>query len=124
MRWPNRPFKNRAVGIFDEIISRDALVVRSVTFFNFWMRVHYCHDVEMLRAQIGNHFLWIGKPLVVPRERLVIVLGMDIEPDDGRWNFLFAERVGEEAHARFGIVAVAALIVAERPQRRQRHSPG
>ncbi len=121
---PDRGFIHRAVGIFHEIISRDTFVVRRVALFHFGMRIHDGDHAKMLRAQIRNHFLRVGKTLVIPGERLVVVLVMNIQPDDVGGNFLLAERVGHQPHAGFGIIAVTALVIAQRPERRQRHPPG
>ena len=61
---------------------------------------------------------------MIPGERLVIVLIMNVQPDDIGGDFLLAKRVGQQAHPRFGIVTVTTLIEAERPQWRQWHSSG
>ena len=61
---------------------------------------------------------------MIPGEWLVVVLIMNVQPDDIGGDFLQAERVRNPAHLRLGIIAVTTLIKAERPPRRQWHSPG
>src|SRR5260370_39095639 len=48
------------------------------------------------------------------------LLVVDVQVDDIRGNFLFAQRAGNFADAGLGIVAVATLLIAKRPERRQR----
>src|SRR6516165_2973789 len=57
-------------------------------------------------------------------ERPVFFLVVDVEVEDIGGNLVFAEAVGDFADAGFRIVAVAALLVAQCEQRRQRHAPG
>src|SRR5947209_5384961 len=53
-------------------------------------------------------------------ERRVAPLIIDIEIDDIGGDFLFAESSSDFADAGFRAIAVAALLVAKGPQRRQR----
>src|ERR1700722_13891613 len=93
-------------------------IIGRITFLHFWMRIDDANSVETLRGEIVDHFLWIGKTLVVPRERLVVVLVVNIEPDHIGGNLLLSKCIGQQSDAGLRIIAVAALVVSQRPQRR------
>ena len=71
------------------------------------------------RLDVGRGLTWI-----LHGERGVVLLVVDVQVDDVSGNFLFTEELGNLPDAGFGIVAVAALLVAQCEQRRQRHAPG
>ena len=78
--------------------------------------------VHSLSAKIRDHFLESREVFPVDRERCVALLIIDIEIDGvGRYFFL-AERLDDLPRSRFGIVGIAALLVAECPERRQRRA--
>src|SRR5207302_10365442 len=70
-----------------------------------------------------DHLLEMRKALAIDRERTVLFLVIDVEINHVRGNVSFTELAGDLAHARFRIVAIAALLVAERKQRRQGRTP-
>ena len=80
--------------------------------------------LEPERRQLRGHAGRVGKARLVPREQLVRVHVVDVERDAVGRDFFLAQRVRDAHHFRLGIVAVAVLLVAEAPQRRQRHAPG
>src|SRR5262245_46859576 len=61
---------------------------------------------------------------MIPGERLVVVLVMNVEPENVGGNFFGAKIIRQFSHALLGKVAVAALIVAQCPARRQRRATG
>src|SRR5207245_10657499 len=88
------------------------------------MRIDDRDDVEPFLAQIGNHLRRIGKSLAVPREGFVIVLVVNVEPDRVGGSLAAAKVVGDESHFAFRVIAVAALVISEGPERREWHAPG
>src|SRR5260370_26030992 len=58
--------------------------------------------------------------LSVDGKRGIPLLVVDVQIKDVRWDFLVSERAGNFADAGLGIVAVATLLIAKRPERRQR----
>src|ERR1700688_1987154 len=64
----------------------------------------------------------MGKIFTVYRERCVALLIVDVKINDIAGNFLLAESLNDLAGARFGIISVAALLVAKRPERRKRRA--
>src|SRR5207253_10367097 len=85
------------------------------------MRIDNGDDAKSLFAQIADHARWVGKSLVIPRKRLVIILIVNVEPDRVGRNLPNTKILGDEAHFPFGIVAVTALVISEGPERRERH---
>src|SRR2546425_13358209 len=77
----------------------------------------------LFRSQVGDHFFKIREILPVNRERSVAFLIVNIEVDRVGRNFLFAQKPGDLPDAGLGIVAVTALLVTERPERRQGRAP-
>ena len=61
---------------------------------------------------------------MIPGERVVSVLVVDVEPEHVGRDPALAEVLRDEADLRLRVVAVAALLVAEGPPRRQRHPAG
>src|SRR5438876_241009 len=77
------------------------------------------NGVHTLSAKIGDHFFERGEVLAIDGEGRIALLVINVEIDDVRWNSLFAKSSDNLADAGLGIIAVAALLVAERPQWRQ-----
>src|SRR5208282_4758467 len=60
------------------------------------------------------------KIVAVDGERSVALLIIDVKINDVGRNLFLAQRLDDLASASFGIIAVAALLVTERPERRKR----
>ena len=120
---PHGPNVIGAVRIFHEGIDLFARIVRPIPGFFLQVQVGDRDSVKSLGAQIANHLLKRGESLAIDRERPVAVLIVDVQIDDVCGNLLIAEEPRDFPHARLGIVAVAALLKPERPERRQRHMP-
>ena len=88
------------------------------------MRVHDHDAAHSLRAQVREETLRVREALRVERERPVALHVVDVEPDRIGRDLALAEVLGHEAHARLRVVAVATLVVAERPHRGQRRAAG
>ncbi len=63
----------------------------------------------------------VGKLLRVERENAEPVHVIDVHPDHVAGDLLRAERVGHLAHARIGIIRIAALVEPHRPRGRHGH---
>ena len=123
-RGPDGRLVNRAVRCPDEVISCQTGVVRLVSHFLFRMRIDDRDEMKSLLTEIGGEPSGIGKSLGVPRERLVTILIVDVEPDRVGRDATRSKILGDEADRRFRVIAVPALVIPERPQRRHRHPPG
>ena len=102
----------------------DAGIVRRGARLFLDVRIDDRDQADALLAEVGDQTPGIGKRRLVPRERRVAVLVVDVEPDHIRRDLPLPEVVGDEADLRIGVVAVARLLIAERPARRHRHPAG
>ncbi len=123
---PDDSGEDRAVGIVDEVVAGDASVVGRVALVGRFgdVKIGDGDGVEVLCAEIGEQLGHVGEGLGVDGEGTVPVLKIDVEPQGIGRDVVFAEAVGDFAQARLGRVAVAALLIAERPERRQRRRSG
>src|SRR5580692_5904539 len=64
----------------------------------------------------------MGKILPVYSERGVVLLIVDVKINDIAGNLFLTQGLDDLASADFGIITVAALLVAERPERRKRRA--
>ena len=78
--------------------------------------------MHSLSAKIPDHSLESREVFPVDGEGRVALLIIDVEVNGIRWYFFLAKRLDNLARSRFGIVGIAALLIAERPQRRQRRA--
>ena len=122
LRRPHRRRVHGAVRVLDEGVRGQPALVDRPALPGLGVRIDDGHDLEALRAQLAHHARGIGEAPAVPGERVVAVLVVDVEPEHVGGDALEPEGVGEVAHLRLRIVAVARLVVAERPQRRQRRA--
>src|ERR1700686_2809318 len=76
------------------------------------------NDVERTQLHPARQQFWSR----TPSERTVVLLVIDVEIDNVRRNFSLAELAGDLVHPCFGIVTVAALLVAEGGQGRKRRA--
>ncbi len=79
---------------------------------------------ESLIAQVVDHGFEVGEARAIDGEGAVAVLVIDIEIDHVGGDVFIAEGLRDLADAGFRKIAVAGLLVAERPERRQRRSSG
>ena len=124
LRRPDRRLVDGAVGILHERVRGQAALVERPARLGLGMGIDDGDDVEALALQVAHHPRGIGEALAVPGERVVAVLVVDVEPEDVRGHALEAEGVGQVPHPRFRVIAVARLLVAEGPHRRQGDAAG
>ncbi len=86
--------------------------------------IDHPHAVKSLRVQIAVERGGIGKRHRVEGEGAETVHVVDVHPDHVAGDVPAAELRGHLAHPRVGCIGVAALLVAQRPLRRERHVPG
>ncbi len=125
---PHRTFEERVLGV-NEVVARRARVVRRVTGRRqVLIRLHVqVGDGDGLNArglEIVDHLGEGREGFGVDRERRIFGLVVDVEPHRVERDLVFLQVPDHAAHFLFGHVAVAALMVTERPQRRQRRSAG
>ncbi len=110
------------------MVARHARVIWLVAFVGQLRHVQVDNrdGAEVLRGQVFHHLLEMRKTLAIHRERPVVLLVVDVEPDHIRRNMIRAQMLCNVAHLRLRIVAVARLLEAQRPlgrQRRMSHQP-
>ena len=122
---PDGPNEQGTIGILDEYIIFYSRIEWGIAVVRkpLDMEIRDGNDVETQFSQVGDHFFKSGEILPVDRKRGVAFLIVNIEVDGVGRNFLFAQEPCDLPHAGFGIVAVAALLVTEGPERRQRRAP-
>ena len=100
------------------------LVVNPIAFLRLDTRVNHIDALEVLAVQVVVECLGLRELLRMEGEYLVLVHVMDVHPDDIAWYLVVAQGVCNLLDARVGMVAVAALLVAKRPQGRHLHVAG
>src|SRR5258708_11561411 len=118
---PDDSYKEGPVRLLYENVVLDAGIVRRIAVAGIVLDVQVGDgdEVKALRVQVGDNLLEVREILAIDSERGVALLVVDVEIDDIRWNSLLAQRGGNFAHAGLGIVAVAALLITQAPERRQ-----
>ena len=108
------------------MIAGDAAVVRGVTVVRRARHVQVGDrdQADALAAQVGGQSRQVGIGFRVGGERPVAVLEVDVQPDHVSRNAFLAQARGNAAHFVSRHVAVTRLLVAQRPQRRQRRPAG
>src|SRR5258708_2774117 len=86
------------------------------------MKIGDGHDFEALVPQVLHHAFEIGEPLPIDRERTIVLLVVNVQINYIGGNFTLAKLGSDLAHLRLWIIAVPALLVSQRKQRRERHS--
>ncbi len=124
--WPYRPHVKAAIRIVQEVAAGPAAVVRLIGAVRLHRHVHVGdqHGVELLLPQLGQQPGQVWKAVGVGGERFVAVLVVDVEPQHVGRDALPAEGSSDGAQRVRAHVAVARLLVSERPGRRQRRVPG
>ena len=109
--------ENGPIGVFHEDVVPHAGIVRRVAMVWVFLDVQVGDDngVKTLSAKIGDHLFERGEVLAIDGEGRIVLLVIDVEVDDVSGNFLFTKSLDNLADAGLGIIAVAALLVAERP---------
>ena len=122
---PHHAHIRRPIRPLHKMIARRAFVVGLVARVGQRRHVQIGnhHGVQMLCFQILNHLVKVRKSIRIHRERTILDLIINVQPDHVRRNMLAAQPVRNAAHFRFGIVTVARLLEPQRPQRRQRRRP-
>src|SRR6266571_4157103 len=115
---------DRAIRIFDENVVLHARIIGRVTLVRIPgdVQVGDRNRVKSFGAEVFDHLLESRKVLAVDGEGAIAVLVVDVEIDDVGRDLFLAEHFRNLADTRFGIVAVAALLIAEGPVRRQRRA--
>src|SRR2546422_7997692 len=113
-----------AIRIFDKDVALHTRIIGRVTFVGIPgdVQVGDRNRVKSLGAEVFDHLLESRKVLTVDGEGAIAVLIIDIQVDDVGRDLFLAERFRNLADTSFGIVAVAALLIAEGPVRRQRRA--
>ena len=122
---PDRADENGAVGILDEDVLLDSGIVRNVAVARVFLDVEVGDGdgVETLGAEVGDHLLEVREIFAIDGKRRIALLVVDVEIDHVGRNFLFAKEAHDFTGARFGVVAVAALLVTEAPERGREARP-
>src|SRR5919112_2244318 len=81
-------------------------------------------EVEALFSEFGYELLRLGEAFLVPGKDAVAVHVVNVEVEGVARDVALAEVAGHLAHLALIHVAVAALLVAQRPHRRHRSAPG
>ena len=122
--WPHVALKEFAVSSLHEVVPCPALVVDEVALLGFHTGVDHVNTLEMLLMQIVVQPARIGESVGVEGKDAVAIHIVDVHPDDIRRDVVFSEQVGDLHDTAVRIVGMATLVIAQRPQRRQRHVPG
>src|ERR1700752_4121196 len=80
------------------------------------------HELDSLPAEFFRECFWIREALRIKREDAVAEHVIDVEMNDVEREIAFAILAHDFLDHRVGIVTPAALLVAQRPHRRQRHT--
>ena len=118
---PDDANKLTAIGGFHEIVAGMARVIGHVVFVGDVSDVQIGdgHKVEVLLFEIGNQAWKVGKSARIDGKRAVLELVVDVHVHDVGGNLVGAQAVGDFADLGFRSVAVARLLEAQRPERRQ-----
>ena len=101
------------IWILDEVIVRQAFIVRFVAGQLREVQIGDGDDLESFIPQILHHPLKVGEPLAINGERTFVLLIIDIEINDIGRNLAFAELTRNFANPGLGIIAVAALLISQ-----------
>src|SRR5579859_5897437 len=115
---------HRAVRILDEDVLPDPRIVGNVAvaWIFFDMQVGDENRAHSLRAKIRNHLFEMRKILAIHGKGGVALLIVDVEINGIGGNLFITQRLDDLARPRFWVIAVAALLVAKRPERRKRRA--
>ena len=121
---PHIAHERFSVLVLHPIVAEGALVVDEVAFLRLYARVDHIDRLEMVLVEIVVEPFGVGELLRVEGEDTVAIHIVDVHPDDIGRNFVFPQFVGNLHDLRIRLVAEAALLIAQCPQRRQLHGAG
>ena len=110
------------VGLLHEEGALQPVLVHPPSRLLLGMGVHDRHQAEALLAKVRDHPLRVGEAQLVPGEGVELIQVVDVQPQRVGGDPPLPEAVGDEADLGLRIVAIAALVEAEGPARRQRHA--
>ena len=111
-----------AIGTGSQIAPGQRLIVGGISGMFGQVGVKTDHRLEVERLQFANQFLEVGKELAVHCEGAGPVFVVPVQVEYITGNGPLAQFLGHLAHGRFGNVATPALLISQRPERRQRHA--
>ena len=117
---------DRAVRILHKFVARDSRVIGRVSVAGIVgnMQIGNRNGVEVLGGEFSNHAGEIWKVRLVDGEWPIVLLIVDVEVDGIDRDMIGAQAARHLQHSRLRVIAVAGLLVAQRPQRWQRRRPG
>ncbi len=123
---PDLPGVNAAIRVLHKLIACATGIVRRIPNVGLLGDVQVGDDdkFEILAAEILHHPGEVRIRLVVDRERPVLMLKINVQPEHVAWNAVAAQTIRDFAKLRFREIGIARLLKAERPQRRQRRRSG
>ena len=105
----------RAIGQPDERVASESLAIHAVGAVHFHAGIHDRHHAQTLLRQRVEERLGTRKLRGAPGEDAIAVHEVNVEMDDVRGDAPAPELAGEVGHLGVGVIAVAALVVTERP---------
>ncbi|HEX6552011.1 MAG TPA: hypothetical protein VF026_04560 [Ktedonobacteraceae bacterium] len=120
---PDVAMEYRAVGPADEHVALHPCPVDPVIGIDLHAGIDDRHDAEAIAVQIGEQRLRIGEAPRVPCKDAIAVHVVDVQVYGIARDVARAKLGRQLAHHRLRRIAPAALVVAQRPPRRQRHRP-
>ena len=121
---PYRTDEQGSIGPVHEDVPRHAVVVHGVAGIPLHARIDDRHGGEPSAIEIGEQLVGSREAVVVPGKDPVFLHVVNVEPHRVGGNAAAAKLPRDCAHRAVGIVAVAALLVPHRPERRQLHVAG
>src|SRR5687768_212099 len=125
---PNARHKQLAVAAPLKVVLLESLFKNEIAIGSrgsSWLMFHSGidnrHEFDSLPAEPFCECFWIRKTLRVEREDAIADHVIDVEMDHVKRQIAFAILARNFLDHRIGVITPAALLIAERPHRRQRH---
>src|SRR5207249_11997972 len=115
---PDDGYVGRSVGKRDVGSARETITIDGPGAINLEAQVDDRHHLETLGGQRVEQALWLRETLGVEGEVPISIHVMDVEMNHVGGDAAPAEFAREIGDHRTGVIAVAALMVAQRPARR------
>src|SRR5215471_13366190 len=106
---------NTSIGILYKMVSRDSFVIRFVTGRFGDVKIGNENCAEALAAKVLNHSFNVREIFPIDGEGTIPVLIINIQVNDVRGDSFRAERLRQLPNPGLGIIAVAALLIAQGP---------